>query len=56
VTHLGFTLLLALLLSAVLAVTGVGTVRERLYHAAYVFTTSTAAVIAGAWLMFLVER
>jgi hypothetical protein len=56
VTHLGFTLLLALLLSAMLAVTGAGTARERVYHAAYVFSTSTAAVITGAWLMFLVER
>jgi len=56
VTHLGFSLLLALLLSAVMAVTGEGTVRERVYHACYVFISSTAAVIAGAWLMFFVER
>lgn len=55
-SHLGFTLLLAILVSVMLALTGDRTVRERLYDAAYVFTTSTAAVVAGAWIMFFVER
>jgi hypothetical protein len=53
--HLGFTLLLAMLLSAILAVTGDRTGRERIGHASYVFLSAILTVVAGSWIMRFIE-
>jgi hypothetical protein len=50
-THLPFTLLFAALVSAALALLGQRNLRDRLYHAAYVFLSCTATIIGGAWIM-----
>lgn len=53
--HLGITVAVAALLSAILAVTGDCPLRERMYHAIYAFSASLLAVIAGSWLMYFIE-
>jgi hypothetical protein len=54
--HLGITLLLAVLLSGIISTTGEGRALERLWRAAYLFTTSVGLVVAGGWLMFFIEK
>jgi hypothetical protein len=53
--HLIYTLLFAILLAAVEALLGKRTARERLYRAAYMFTSCMVAVVAGGWIMFLIH-
>jgi len=55
VPHLTFTLLVAVLLSAVMALLGNRSPRERLYAAAYVFLCCAAGTVAGSWGMYLIH-
>jgi hypothetical protein len=54
-SHFAYALLLAVLISAALAFLGRRTVGERVYFAACVFFGSMFAVVAGSWIMFLIE-
>ena len=53
--HFAFTLLTAVLLSAVMALLGKRTPRERVYAAVYIFLCCTAATVAGSWGMYLIH-
>ncbi len=53
--HLVYTLLFAILIAAVEALLGKRTSRERIHRAAYMFTSSMVAVVAGGWIMFLIH-
>jgi hypothetical protein len=55
VPHLEFTLLVALLLSVVMALLGKRSLRERLYAAIYLFLCFAAATVAGSWGMYLIH-
>jgi hypothetical protein len=55
VPHLTFTLLVALLLSVVMALLGKRSPRERLYAAVYVFLCCAVATVAGSWGMYLIH-
>jgi len=55
VTHLIYTLLVALLLSMVMAMLGHRPMRERLFVAAYVFLACMFTTVAGSWAMFLIH-
>jgi len=55
VPHLAYTLLVAVLLSAAMALVGHRSLRERLYAATYLFLCCTAATLLGSWAMFLVH-
>lgn len=50
-THLAYTLLLALLIAAALSLEGHRSTRERSYAAVYCFSSAILCVFAGAWLM-----
>ena len=50
-SHLTYTVLLAILLSAVVALTGHRSARDRAYLATYVFLTCIVGTVAGGWLM-----
>jgi len=50
-THLTYTLWLALLVAAAMAMLGDRTHRERVYVAVYWFCSAMASVVAGAWIM-----
>ena len=54
--HLLWTLLLAILVSAVTALPGDRAARERLYAASYTFLSCTLSVCAGSWLMYFIHR
>jgi hypothetical protein len=53
--HFEFTLLLAVLLSAMVSLTGDRMRRERIGHASYVFLSAILTVIAGSWIMRFIE-
>ena len=53
--HLEFTLLVALMLSVVMALLGKRSLRERLYAAIYLFLCFAAATVAGSWGMYLIH-
>lgn len=53
--HPEFTVLLAALLATIISTTGDRTSRERLYHGSYVFVSAMVTVIAGSWIMRLIE-
>ena len=53
--HLEFTVLLASLLSAGMALLGTRSPRERLYAAMYTFLCCSAAAVAGSWGMYLIH-
>jgi len=55
VPHLEFTLLVAILLSAVMALLGNRSLRERLYVATYIFLCCALATVAGSWGMYLIH-
>jgi hypothetical protein len=55
VPHLIFTVLLAALISCVVALLGNRSRQERLYHAAYLLVSCVASVVAGSWIMYLVH-
>ncbi len=54
-SHLEFTLLVAVLLSAALALIGNRSPRERLHAATYFFLCCVAATVAGSWCMRLIH-
>jgi hypothetical protein len=54
-THLTFTLLVAILLSVVLSLLGNRRLRERVNAAIYIFLTCAAATVAGSWTMYLLH-
>lgn len=54
-THLTFALLMAGLLSAVLAMLGKRSVPERLHVAMYIFLCCAAATVGGSWCMYLIH-
>ena len=53
--HLEFTVLVAVLLSIVMALLGNRSPRERLYVATYVFLCCAAATVVGSWGMYLIH-
>ena len=53
--HLIFTLLVALLLSAAIALLGHRSVAERLYLATYLFLCCAVTTVAGSWVMYLIH-
>ena len=53
--HLAFTLLMAPLLSVVLALLGKRSLRERVYVATYIFLCCAVATVAGSWGMYLMH-
>ena len=53
--HFTFTLLVAVLLSAVMAWLGNRSLQERLCVAAYVFLCCAAGTVAGSWGMYLIH-
>jgi hypothetical protein len=55
VTHLAYTLLLALLIAAAMALGGDRGGRTRVYLGVYWFCSAMAAVVAGAWIMHWVH-
>jgi hypothetical protein len=55
VPHLEFTLLVAVLLSTVMALLGNRSPRERVYVATYVFLCCAAATVVGSWGMYLIH-
>lgn len=55
IPHPALTFVMAVLISAIVALLGKRTVRERISHAAWFCACSIAAVVAGSWLMFLVH-
>jgi hypothetical protein len=54
-SHLTFTLLVAVLLSAVLSLLGKRGVHERIYVATYIFLSCAAATVVGSWTMYLLH-
>ena len=54
-SHIAFTVFLAVLLAAALAFIGDRTGRERVYLGVYWFCSTMATVVAGAWLMHWVH-
>jgi hypothetical protein len=55
ISHLTWTLLLTLLLSASTAMTGDRTTRDRAYAAAYTFLSCIFFVVAGSWVMYWIH-
>ena len=53
--HFTYTLLMALLLSAVMALLGNRSLPERLCVAAYVFLCCAVGTLAGSWGMYLIH-
>ena len=53
--HLTFTLLVAVLLSAAMALLGNRSVRERLYVATYLLLCCAATTLVGSWAMYLIH-
>jgi hypothetical protein len=54
-SHVTFTLLMALLISGAVALPGDRSGRERVYSAAYTFLVCVASIVGGGWLMYLVH-
>ena len=54
-SHLEFTVLAAMMLSAALALIGNRTPRERAYAGTYFFLCSVVATVGGSWLMQLIH-
>ena len=53
--HPEFTVLLAALLATILALTSDRPGRERLYHGSYLFLAAMVTVVAGSWIMRVIE-
>jgi hypothetical protein len=54
-SHLPFTLLLALLMSAATALRGNRSARDRVYHAVYLMLSCLIATVGGSWIMYLIH-
>jgi hypothetical protein len=55
-SHPVYTLLLSILLSGAVALTGDRSSRDRAYAATYSFLACVVSVAAGGWFMYLVHR
>jgi hypothetical protein len=55
ISHLAWTLLLTIMLSAATAMTGDRTTRDRACAAAYTFLSCTIIVFTGSWLMYWIH-
>jgi hypothetical protein len=55
ISHLLWTLLLTVLLSAATAMTGDRPTRDRACAAAYTFLSCTFIVVAGSWVMYWIH-
>jgi hypothetical protein len=55
VPHPVLTMLMATLISGVIALLGNRSRRERLYHAGYLLVGCVATVVAGSWIMYLIH-
>jgi len=55
VTHLAFTVLVAVLLSVALAMLGHRSLRERFNLATYLFLSGAMIILAGSWVMYLIH-
>ena len=53
--HLTYTLLVAVLLSAAMALPGSRPLRERLYAAAYLLLCCAVTTLVGSWVMYLIH-
>jgi len=53
--HLTFTLLMALLLSAAMALIGSRSLQERLYAATYLLLCCAVTTLAGSWVMYWIH-
>jgi hypothetical protein len=54
-SHLAFSLLIAVLISVATALVGNRPARERVYHAAYQLLSCVIAIVAGSWIMYLIH-
>jgi hypothetical protein len=54
--HLPYSLLLALLTAAAVAMAGSAPARERIHRGAYVFLCCVLALVVGSWTMYLIHR
>jgi hypothetical protein len=55
ISHLAWTLLLTILVSAATAMTGHRPTRDRVCAAAYTFLSCTIIVFTGSWLMYWIH-
>jgi hypothetical protein len=55
ISHLTWTLLLTILISAATAMTGDRPIRSRACAAAYTFVSCTIIVFTGSWLMYWIH-
>jgi hypothetical protein len=55
ISHLAWTVLLTVMLSAATAMTGDRTTRDRACAAAYTFLSCTIIVFTGSWLMYWIH-
>ena len=53
--HLPFTLLVAVLLSAAMALIGRRSLQERLYTATYLLLCCGFTTLVGSWVMYLIH-
>lgn len=54
-SHLSYTLLMAVLISGAVALPGNRSARERVYVATYAFLACMVSTLAGGWFMYLVH-
>ena len=54
-SHLSYTLLMAVLISGAVAVPGDRSAREKVYAATYTFLACMVSISAGGWFMRLVH-
>ena len=54
-SHFTYTLLLSLMLSGAVGLTGNRSTRERAYRATYMYLACVVSVVAGGWFMYLVH-
>jgi hypothetical protein len=55
VSHLTFTLLVAVLLSVAMALLGNRSLRDRLYVATYRFLCCAVTTLVGSWVIYLIH-
>ena len=53
--HPVLTALAAIAIAGIAALLGKRSVRERAYHAGYLFAGCIAGVVAGSWVMYLIH-
>jgi hypothetical protein len=54
-THLMFTILVAVLLCCAMALIGHRSLRERIYAATYLLLCCAVTTLAGGWVMYLIH-